>query len=63
MNKSEMVDNISADTGLSKTSTTSAFDSVIKNIEETFKKGQSVEARSPWLLLPSQPSGKPPAHS
>ena len=42
MNKGEMVDKIAADTGLSKTAASAAFDSVIKNVEDTLKKGQKV---------------------
>lgn len=37
-----MVDKIAADTGLSKTAASAAFDSVIKNVEDTLKKGQKV---------------------
>jgi len=42
VNKGEMVDKIAADTKLSKTLAAQAFESVIKNIEDTLKKGQKV---------------------
>lgn len=42
MNKSELIDAVSSDTGLTKSDAGKALDSVVKNIQRQLKKGDEV---------------------
>ncbi len=57
MNKTQLVDAVSADSGLSKADASRAVESVLATVTKSLKKGDEVEHHRVWQVLGRQTGG------